>query len=77
LFGAIFFYLAAMIRNAAPPSLDQIRELWETAGVWTRLNVGDYALAAIFLGLWLGAASHTVTDLIGTFLKTGKVKDFL
>jgi uncharacterized metal-binding protein len=41
------------------------------------LNVGDYALAAIFLGLWLGAASHTVTDLIGTFLKTGKVKDFL
>ncbi len=77
LFGAIVFFFAAMIRNAAPASLDQIRELWETAGAWTRLNVGDYALAAIFLGLWLGAASHTVTDLIGTFLKTGKVKDFL
>lgn len=77
LFGAIVFYFAAMLRNAAPPTIEQVRELWEMAGVWTRLNIGDYALAAIFLGLWLGAASHTVTDLIGTFLKTGKVKEFL
>jgi uncharacterized metal-binding protein len=77
LFGAILFYLAAMLRNAAPPSLSQIRELWETAGDWTRLNFGYFALTAVFIGLWLGAASHTVTDLIGTFLKTGRVKEFL
>lgn len=77
MFGAVIFYSAAIARNGAPPDLAQIRELWETVGVWTRENVGDFALVAIFVGLWLGAASHTVTDFAGTFLKTGKVKDVL
>ena len=77
LFCAVVFYFAAMLRHAAPPSINQVRELWEAAGFWTRVNVGNYGLAAIFLGLWLGAASHTFTDLAGTFLKTGKVKEFL
>ena len=77
LFGAVVFYFAAMLRHAAPASVHQVRELWEAAGYWTRVNIGNYGLAAIFLGLWLGAASHTFTDLAGTFLKTGKVIEFL
>jgi uncharacterized metal-binding protein len=27
-------------------------------------------LIAAFMGVWLGAASHTVTDLLGSFLKS-------
>ena len=77
LFFALIFYFAAMLRHATPPSLMQIRETWENFGVWMRQNVGDYALLAAFIGLWWGAASHTLTDLAGTFVKTGKVKEFL
>jgi uncharacterized metal-binding protein len=74
---ALAFYLAAVLRNAAPPDLTQIRELWEATGLWTRENWGNRAIFAVLIGLWLGAASHTVTDIAGTFLKTGKVKEFL
>lgn len=77
IFGALIFYLSAIVRNAAPPDIAQIRELWETLGAWTRENVGDYAILAVLIGLWWGAASHTLTDIAGTFLKTGKVKEFL
>jgi uncharacterized metal-binding protein len=77
LLGGLIFYFAAMLRNATPPSIEQVRELWETFGAWTRVNVGDYAVYALLIGLWLGAASHTLTDIAGTFLKTGKVKEFL
>jgi uncharacterized metal-binding protein len=77
LFGAIAFYLAALMRHAAAPSMAQIRELWETFGSWTRTHHGDYVVFAILIGLWCGAASHTLTDIAATFLKTGKVKDFL
>jgi hypothetical protein len=30
-----------------------------------------------FLGLWLGAASHTFADIAGSYIKTGKAKGFL
>ena len=77
MFGFLAFYLAATLRNAAPPNLAQVRQLWEMFGAAARLEVGNFALLMIFLGLWLGAASHTFTDIAGTFIKTGKVKDFL
>ena len=77
LFGTLGLYLAAVICNAAPPNLAEIRVLWQVIGVWMRLTIGDYALFAILIGLWFGAASHTMTDIAGTFLKTGKVKEFL
>lgn len=77
LVGAVVFYLAAVVRNATPPNLAQIIELWETLGAWTRENVGDNVIFAVLIGLWWGAASHTLTDIAGTFLKTGKAKDIL
>jgi uncharacterized metal-binding protein len=77
LFFVLIFYLAAVLRNAAPPTVAQIRELWETIGIWTRDNIGNYAIYVVLAGLWLGAASHTLTDIAGTFVKTGKIKEFL
>ena len=73
LFFALIFYFAALLRHAAPPNLLQIRETWENFGNWTRQNIGEYALLASLIGLWWGAASHTLTDVAGTFIKTGKV----
>ncbi len=73
LFFALIFYFAAMLRHAAPPNLLQIRETWENLGMWTRQNIGDFALLVAFIGLWWGAASHTLTDIAGTFIKTGRV----
>ena len=77
LFAAIAFYLAAMIKNSEPPSVLQVQAVWENVGVWSRETIGNYSIFAVLIGLWLGAASHTLTDIAGTFLKTGKVKDFL
>jgi uncharacterized metal-binding protein len=77
IFFAAIFYCAALFRHAAPPNLAQIREHWELFGAWTRTNIGDYAVFAVLIGLWTGAASHTLTDIAGTFVKTGKVKEFL
>lgn len=76
-FFALIFYFAALLRNAAPPTAAQIRELWETFGLWTREHVGNHAIFVFLAGLWAGAACHTLTDIIGTFIKTGKVKGFL
>jgi uncharacterized metal-binding protein len=73
----LVFYFAALLRHATPPNLIQIRETWENFGLWTRQNIGDYAILTVFSGLWWGAASHTLTDIAGTFIKTGKVKEFL
>lgn len=70
-------YAVAAVRGGQPPALAEIRQLWQEAGLWARANVGDHAIYAALAGVWLGAASHTLTDLAGTFLKTGKVKDFL
>jgi uncharacterized metal-binding protein len=73
----LVFYFAALLRHAAAPNLMQIRETWENFGLWTRENIGDYTIFAALIGLWWGAASHTLTDIAGTFVKTGKVKEFL
>jgi uncharacterized metal-binding protein len=52
--------------------------IWEFTRVWARLReytdlaLGAYGAAALFIGMWTGAASHTFTDLAGTYVKTGK-----
>ena len=57
--------------------------IWDFARVWTELRiysntiVGTSGLIAIFAGMWAGAASHTFTDLAGSYVKTGRVTEFL
>jgi uncharacterized metal-binding protein len=54
--------------------------IWNFPRVWARLRqysdtaLGPGGLIAIFVGLWLGAASHTITDLAGTYVKTGRAR---
>ena len=59
------------------PNLLAMTKTWESIGNLVRSNIGDYAMPSLLLGLWLGAASHTMTDMAGTFIKTGKVGEFL
>src|SRR5688500_13977716 len=53
------------------------------ARLWVRLReysnavLGVYELPAILVGMWMGAASHTFTDLAGSYVKTGRVTEFL
>ena len=57
--------------------------IWDFARVWTTLRefsdsvLGAYGAAALFVGMWAGAASHTFTDLAGTYIKTGRVSGFM
>ncbi len=59
----------------------EISAVWDFPRVWSTLRqhsaaaLGPGGLSAIFVGMWLGAASHTVTDLAGSYVKTGRVGD--
>lgn len=53
-----------------------LSEAWRGLGSMTRVHLGEHFLLLTFLGLWLGAASHTFTDMAGTFIKTGRAEKF-
>jgi len=74
-FLAIYFYAA--YRGGDLPNLFQVTKTWQPIGDSIRSNIGEYALPSLALGLWTGAASHTFTDMAGTFIKTGRVTEFL
>lgn len=54
--------------------------IWDFARVWAHVRTyADSALGvngavALFIGMWVGAASHTFTDLAGTYIKTGRAR---
>lgn len=59
------------------PRLFEFTQNWQRIGEYVRTSFGEYIFYAMFMGLWLGAVSHTLADIIGTFVKTGKLGDFL
>lgn len=70
-------YLLAIYAGGDLPDLMQFTKTWQNIGDYVRADLGKYVFAYVFAGLWLGAASHTLTDIAGTFIKTGKVQDFI
>ena len=52
-------------------------EAWRQIGGSIRGTIGANILPALFAGMWAGAASHTFTDMTSTYVKTGRVTDFL
>jgi uncharacterized metal-binding protein len=58
----------------------RLPSIWEFPQVWGQLRshtdrlFGQYAVVGIFIGMWLGAASHTITDIAGTYVKTGRAR---
>ncbi|HEY0429543.1 MAG TPA: metal-binding protein [Pyrinomonadaceae bacterium] len=70
-------YILAVYTGGDLPRLVEFTKTWQQIGDYVRTNLGEYAFVAVFTGLWLGAASHTLTDMAGSFVKTGRVTEFL
>ena len=60
------------------PRPGDIATVWRPIGGFVNAYLGgsDFYLLG-FIGVWIGAASHTFTDLAGSFIKTGRVAKFL
>lgn len=70
-------YVLASYTGGDLPRLIEFAQTWQQIGGYIRINIGEYALPSVFIGLWLGAASHTFTDIAGSFVKTGRITEFL
>lgn len=70
-------YIYAVINGGKLPGLIDFSRGWQTVGEFTRSHFGEYFFLIVFVGLWVGAASHTFTDMAGSFIKTGRKEKFL
>ncbi len=73
----IIAYFIAIYSGGTAPNLLEFAETWRQIGESARSNFGENIFAATFVGLWLGAASHTFTDMVGSFVKHGRIMEFL
>jgi hypothetical protein len=55
------------------PSLTSFLLAWKQIGSFADASGGLPMMIAVFAGLWSGAAAHTLTDIAGTFVKTGRI----
>ncbi len=70
-------FIVTIYRGGDNTQLFEFTKNWEQIGVFVRERFGEYTFYAMFAGFWLGAASHTAADIVGSFVKTGKVGEFL
>ena len=70
-------YAYAAYSGGRMPGLDDIRGVWQPIDRSLRVYLGDKVYLWAFLGIWFGAASHTFTDMAGSFIKTGRAAKFL
>ena len=70
-------YAYAAISGGKVPAIADLVSVWQQIGAFINTHLGDSFLFLVFAGLWLGAASHTFTDMAGSFVRTGRVADFL
>jgi len=75
----VFFtaYIYAAYSGGKLPNLFDLASTWQPVGEFIRAGFGKDFLPAVFAGLWLGAASHTFTDMAGSYIKTGRIAKFL
>ena len=75
--GFFISYIFATYSGGTIPSLVEFTKTWVLIGEFVRQNFGENAFLSLFIGLWLGAASHTLTDMAGSFMKHGRIMEFL
>jgi uncharacterized metal-binding protein len=73
---ATAYAASSILGTDLPDAFAFVRE-WRTVGAFIESEFGSEILPAVFVGMWAGAASHTLTDIAGTFVKTGRVGEFL
>ncbi len=76
LLGALLLVIYAIFSGSELPNGVVIADAWRKIGSATRDHSGLVPLLFAFVGMWLGAASHTVTDIAASYVKTGRVGDF-
>ena len=59
------------------PSLANLVRGWESIGMSVGAGSTLEIVLAVLAGLWAGAASHTLTDIAITYIKTGRVDALL
>jgi uncharacterized metal-binding protein len=59
------------------PDLIGLSKNWTAIGEFLRSKSSENVFMNLFIGIWIGAASHTFTDMAGSFVKTGRVMEFL
>ena len=69
----LFFYAYTTMAGGSPPALLDFPRAWVMLREYSDLALGKYGVLGLFIGMWTGAASHTFTDIAGTFIKTGRV----
>jgi len=70
-------YLYTTYAGGSLPSVWEFSRVWGNVRVYSDHLLGPWGVAALFAGMWGGAASHTFTDMAGTYIKTGRVTEFL
>jgi len=68
--GAIF--IASFVWNGSPPGSLTFMSSWRAFGDYLRGIFGPYLFYSVFAGLWVGAASHSLSDWALSYIKTGK-----
>ncbi len=73
LFSFLGVFLYETYTGGDLPNLWEFTKAWQQIGEYTRRQCGEYVFVSVFAGLWFGAASHTLTDMAGTYIKHGKI----
>lgn len=70
-----FVSLAAysFLSNGTLPKISTFARVWESIGAMSGVASSLQVLIAVLIGMWAGAASHTITDIAITYIKTGRV----
>lgn len=74
-FLSVSIYAAATAGEV--PQIQHFTSAWHDIGKLVGDHFGAYSFLWIFAGTWLGAASHTVTDITVTYIKTGRTGEVL
>ncbi len=73
----VVFAATALISGSEIRAVSSFAAVWHQAGESLRAAFGSNILLSTFFGMWAGAASHTFTDMVGTYVKTGRITEFL
>lgn len=69
-FASVLVY--SYVTAGSAPDLPVFIRGWETLGAMAGTS-SLKLLLSIIVGMWTGAASHTVVDIAVTYIKTGRV----
>jgi uncharacterized metal-binding protein len=73
----VTMYAYTTIAGSELPGIWDFPRVWATLRQYSETALGPHGLIGLFVGMWLGAASHTFTDLAGSYVKTGRVTEFM